>query len=72
MEATNENTQVFKTPIYQRKAYKDYYNRKKEDPIFKDSRKQQQKVYYEKNKIKIIAKIKERTDRLKAEKNLID
>jgi len=70
MEALTENTHIFKTPIYQRKAYKDYYNRKKDDPLFLERRKQQQKIYYENNKVKIIAKIKERTERIKTNTSL--
>ena len=66
---TDSNTiQEFKTPIYQRNAYKAYIARKKTDPVFMERRKAQQKIYYEKNRVKIIATIKARIDRKKAEK----
>tara|TARA_R110000823_G_scaffold100329_2_gene215805 strand:- start:2158 stop:2379 length:222 start_codon:yes stop_codon:yes gene_type:complete len=54
-----------KTSSYQRKAYKDYVLRNKDDPEFIANRKAHQKKYYEKNKIKIIAKVKARQEKLK-------
>jgi hypothetical protein len=53
-----EEEQTFKTPNYQRKAYKDYYARKKEDPEWIEDQKQKRKVYYEKNKEKILERLK--------------
>ncbi len=50
----------FKTPSYQRKAYKTYINRKKEDEEkyneFKEKLKANQRKYYLKNREKILAK----------------
>lgn len=55
MESTN-----FKTPSYQRKAYKNYLERKKEDQEkyidFKEKMKINQRKYYLKNREKILAK----------------
>ena len=46
----------YKTPSYTRKAYKDYYNRNKEDPDFVSKRRKAQAEYYQRNKIKILEK----------------
>jgi anion-transporting ArsA/GET3 family ATPase len=62
-------TMDYKTPIYQRKAYNDYLVRKKDDEEFIAKRKANQKKYYEKNREKIIAKVKARTEKIKNEKN---
>ena len=40
----------YKTPSYTRKAYKDYYNRNKEDTEFISKRKKAQAEYYQRNK----------------------
>ena len=46
----------YKTPSYTRKAYKDYYNRNKEDTEFISKRKKAQAEYYQRNKEKILEK----------------
>ena len=53
-----ENT--FKTPSYQRKAYKDYVKRNEDNEEFREKRKKAQKEYYEKNKSRILQKLKEK------------
>lgn len=60
-----DNTE-FKTSSYQRKAYKDYIARKKDDPVFKEKMRDHQKKYYQKNKEKILAKKKAQREALKA------
>ena len=50
----------FKTPVYQRKAYKNYLERKKSDEEFIAKRKLAQKAYYQKNKEKILQKIRDK------------
>jgi hypothetical protein len=52
--------QNFKTPVYQRRAYKNYINKKKNDEEFIAKRKLAQKAYYQKNKEKILQKIKDK------------
>tara|TARA_Y100000114_G_scaffold138331_1_gene141226 strand:+ start:3183 stop:3389 length:207 start_codon:yes stop_codon:yes gene_type:complete len=56
----------FKTSSYQRKAYKDYIARKKDDPIFKEKLRENQKKYYQKNKEKILARKKAQREANKA------
>jgi hypothetical protein len=46
---TFEN-KVYKTPIYTRKAISNYHNRKKDDPEYKEKRKQYQQKYYQSKK----------------------
>lgn len=57
-----DTIETFKTPNYQRKAYKSYLERKKQDPEkyeeFKQKLKENQKKYYQKNREKILAKKK--------------
>jgi hypothetical protein len=50
----------FKTPIYQRNAYNKYYNKNKDDEEFIAKRKAQQKIYYDKNRTKILDKKKQK------------
>jgi len=60
-----EETQ-FKTSSYQRKAYKAYIARKKDDPEFREKMRQNQKKYYEKNREKILARKKAEREANKA------
>jgi len=53
MEKTN-----FKTSSYQRKAYRAYLDRNKDNEEFKENRRQKQREYYQRNKEKILEKIK--------------
>tara|TARA_S200002703_G_scaffold65493_2_gene56569 strand:- start:3418 stop:3636 length:219 start_codon:yes stop_codon:yes gene_type:complete len=46
----------FKTSEYQRKAYKAYLERKKDDEEFKANRRQKQREYYKRNREAILAK----------------
>ena len=70
-EINNNNIQIeFKTSTAQRKAYKTYISKQKDNKEFMEKRKQQQKRYYEENKIKIIARVIERRKELKCEKEL--
>ena len=55
---TTINEITFKTPIYQRNAYNKYYNKNKDDEAFIAKRKAQQKIYYDKNRTKILDKKK--------------
>tara|TARA_R100001509_G_scaffold165208_1_gene145756 strand:- start:155 stop:355 length:201 start_codon:yes stop_codon:yes gene_type:complete len=48
----------FKTPIYQRKAYKAYLERNKDNEEFLEKRRKKQREYYKKNREKILAKQK--------------
>lgn len=50
----------YKTSSYQRKAYRDYVARKKDDPEFIEKRKQKQKEYYQRNRQKILEKKKQK------------
>lgn len=59
----------FKTPIYQRKAYKSYFDKHKDDEDFKDKRRQAQKAYYARNKEKILKKLQEKRDAEKEKLN---
>jgi hypothetical protein len=65
---------TFKTSPYQRRANLKYMEKIKEDPerhaAFIKDRRQFQNNYYQKNKEKILAKMKERRDRLKKEQSL--
>ena len=58
-----ENTKPLSTSTYQRRAYKNYLERKKQDPEawneFQQKLKANQKAYYQKNKEKILARKKE-------------
>lgn len=47
--STPEN-KIYKTPSYTRKAIAIYHNKKKDDPEYKEKRKQYQKKYYLSNK----------------------
>ena len=49
----------YKTPDYQRKAYKAYFDRNKDKPEFQAKLRETSKKYYEKNKEKIKAKARE-------------
>jgi hypothetical protein len=53
MEKTN-----FKTPTYQRKAYRAYLDRNKDNEEFKEKRREQQRQYYRDNRDKILERIK--------------
>ena len=46
----------YKTPSYTRRAYKNYYDKNKEDPEFVSKRRKAQAEYYQRNKIKILEK----------------
>ena len=64
---------TFKTPEYQRNAYKNYISRNKENPEFKAKLKEQQKEYYTKNRELILQTKKlqyQEKKKLKEEKNL--
>ena len=53
---------VYKTPIYQRKAYKAYLDRKSEDPVFVEERKKTAKeAYLRRKKEKELEEIKNAT-----------
>ena len=58
-----ENNKPLSTSTYQRRAYKNYLERKKQDPEawneFQQKLKANQKAYYQKNKEKILARKKE-------------
>lgn len=56
----NTEPENFKTPIYQRNAYKNYIQRKKLDPDFQEKLRASQKSYYQKNREKILLRIKEK------------
>jgi len=58
----------FKTPSYQRKAYKAYIDRNKDNEEFKERLRKQQREYYHRNKDKILAKKKIKNDAKKKEK----
>ena len=49
----------YKTPEYQRKAYKAYFDRNKDNPEFQAKLRETSKKNYEKNKEKIKAKARE-------------
>tara|TARA_R110001606_G_scaffold353315_1_gene503807 strand:- start:452 stop:637 length:186 start_codon:yes stop_codon:yes gene_type:complete len=44
---------MLKTPVYQRKAYKAYLERNKDNEEFIQKRRDKQKEYYERNKARI-------------------
>lgn len=67
-EAKMETEKKFLTPSYQRKAYKAYYERKRQDPEFRERLRQQQKDYYQRNKEMILARKQAKRDKIKAEK----
>ena len=48
----------FKTPIYQRNAYKAYLQRNKDNEEFKEKRRKKQRQYYKENRETILAKQK--------------
>lgn len=54
------NTRKYETKDYQRRAYKNYYERKKNEEDFKEKRRIAQKKYYEANKAKVLGKMKQR------------
>ena len=58
----------FKTPSYQRKAYKAYIDRNKDNEEFKERLRKQQREYYHRNKDKILARLKKKNDAKKKEK----
>ena len=62
------NTEHFKTPIYQRNAYKNYLARKNGDEDFIKHRKEQQREYYRKNREKILLRMKEKKQEALAKK----
>ena len=49
----------YKTPIYFRKCYKKYYDKNKDNEDFKAKRREQQRKYYQENKQKVIARVKQ-------------
>lgn len=53
-----ETTRKYETKDYQRRAYKNYYDRKKNEEDFKEKRRLAQKKYYEANKQKVLQKMK--------------
>ena len=53
MEKTN-----FKTSSYQRKAYRAYLERNKDNEEFIENRRKKQREYYKRNREKILEKIK--------------
>ena len=53
-----DTTRQYDTKDYQRRAYKNYYDRKKSDEDFKVKRRLAQKKYYEANKEKVLQKMK--------------
>tara|TARA_R110000803_G_scaffold19264_2_gene50645 strand:- start:1460 stop:1678 length:219 start_codon:yes stop_codon:yes gene_type:complete len=55
----------YKTSSYQRKAYNDYVDRNKDCVEFLEKRKAIQKKYYQKNREKIIEKVKARQEKIK-------
>jgi hypothetical protein len=63
-----EENKEFKTPIYQRKAYKAYIDRNKDNEEFKEKLRKQQREYYHRNRDKILAKKKIKNDAKKKEK----
>ena len=63
---------VFKTPSYQRKAYKAYIDRNKDNEEFKERLRKQQREYYHRNKDKILARLKKKNDAKKKEKESDD
>ena len=57
-----DTTRQYETKDYQRRAYKNYYDRKKSDEDFKVKRRLAQKKYYEANKAKVLQKMKQKRD----------
>jgi hypothetical protein len=55
-----DNTRKYETKDYQRRAYKNYYDRKKTNEDFKEKRRIAQKKYYEANKVKVLQKMKDK------------
>lgn len=55
----------FKTPSYMRKCYKTYYNKNKDDETFKNNRRESQRRYYEKNKEKVLEKMRQKRQLMK-------
>lgn len=60
-------TPQLKTPSYQRKCYKRYYDNKKSDEDFKKARREAQKKYYHANKEKVLQKLALKRANKKAE-----
>tara|TARA_Y100000361_G_C11142780_1_gene336133 strand:- start:770 stop:1000 length:231 start_codon:yes stop_codon:yes gene_type:complete len=60
---------VYKTPLYQRKAYDAYIERNKDNEAFLEKRREQQRNYYKKNREKVLSRMKEKRIRDK-EKSL--
>ena len=52
----------YKTTTYQRKAYEAYLERNKNNEEFISKRKEAQRKYYQKNREKILKKIKEKKE----------
>ena len=71
-ENKNEKQKIYKTPSYQRRAYKNYILRMKDNEDFMLRRKQQQRKYYENNREKIIQKVKERKENNKHDEEKIN
>lgn len=67
-QTETQTEKKFLTPSYQRKAYKDYYKRKREEPEFREKLRQQQREYYQRNKDMILARKQAKRDKIKAEK----
>lgn len=66
-----ENSEkTFKTPSYQRRAYKNYVAKNSENTEFIEKRKNSQREYYLRNKEKILEKLKEKRDKQKVTKIL--
>tara|TARA_Y100000361_G_C11149200_1_gene339995 strand:+ start:555 stop:764 length:210 start_codon:yes stop_codon:yes gene_type:complete len=64
-------TKIYKTPEYQRRAYKKWANKKMaEGDDFKEKRRQAQSDYYYKNREKILEKMKAKREAKKANQNV--
>jgi hypothetical protein len=62
----------FKTPIYQRTAYKKYIERKNQDPNWVKETKEKRKEYYQKNKERILKNLREKRANMKKGKPLLE
>ena len=55
MEST---TYIYKTPIYQRRAYQNYIDKQKDNEEFKEARRAAARKYYKANREKVLEKMK--------------
>tara|TARA_R100000388_G_scaffold40374_1_gene31074 strand:+ start:546 stop:773 length:228 start_codon:yes stop_codon:yes gene_type:complete len=62
---TITNNKEYKTPSYMRRSYKTYYDKNKDTDDFKEKRRLAQRKYYEKNKEKVLEKLRAKRALLK-------